>query len=73
MPCARRPQAWYKTRRARPATGAPAWRVVTVFKQLLQPLLWFCLLTSILLLASGLALNAATSTPDVHPHSNQAT
>lgn len=35
-------------------------------KQALQPLLWFCLLTSTLLLASGLALSAASVTPQPH-------
>jgi hypothetical protein len=35
-------------------------------KQDLQPLLWFCLLTTTLLLASGLALSAANLTPQPH-------
>ena len=34
-----------------------------MIKRALQPLLWFCLLTSTLALASGLALSAASLTP----------
>lgn len=33
-----------------------------MIKHALQPLLWFCLLTSALALASGLALSAASIT-----------
>ena len=41
-------------------------------KQALQPLLWFCLLTTTLLLASGLALSAANLTPQAHCRTAQA-
>ncbi|MBB6342336.1 hypothetical protein HNP49_002518 [Pseudomonas fluvialis] len=37
-----------------------------MFKHTLQPLLWFCLLSSTLALASGLALSAASITPQLH-------
>ena len=40
-----------------------------MIKQILTPLLWFCLLTSTLALASGLALSAASITPAAHCHS----
>ncbi|HRL94555.1 MAG TPA: hypothetical protein PK873_13455 [Pseudomonas sp.] len=39
-----------------------------MIKRALQPLLWFCLLTSTLALASGLALSAASLTPQLHCH-----
>lgn len=43
-----------------------------MLKRTLQPLLWFCLLTSTLALASGLALSAVSSTPQLHCHTTQA-
>jgi hypothetical protein len=39
-----------------------------MIKRALQPLLWFCLLTSTLALASGLALSAASLTSPLHCH-----
>ena len=42
-----------------------------MIKQTLTPLLWFCLLTSTLALASGLALSAASLTPPLHCHTTR--
>ncbi len=42
-----------------------------MIKRALQPLLWFCLLTSTLALASGLALSAASLTPQLHCHTTR--
>ena len=46
-----------------------------MIKRALQPLLWFCLLTSTLALAlalaSGLALSAASLTPPLHCHTTR--
>ena len=42
-----------------------------MLKRALQPLLWFCLLTSTLALASGLALSATSSTPQLHSHTTR--
>ena len=42
-----------------------------MIKRALQPLLWFCLLTSAMSLASGLALSATSSTPQPHCHTHR--
>ena len=42
-----------------------------MLKQILTPLIWFCLLTSTLALASGLALSAASLTPQLHCHTTR--